>query len=251
MPEAAVEQRAAFSGMPVYQQSDWLDRFPTLFQGITGRAPGLDFGSADSVSRSDDRAYSSSTGKSGWDLLRQHSGILRVIRCRQVHGAAVARYEGNQAGGAVVLGDADALVTNQRGALLAVTVADCVPVYLVDPAHGILGLAHAGWRGAAAGVAPETVADMRSLGADLTMLYAHLGPAICGDCYEVGPEVSAAFGERPMARRAFDLRARIATQLESEGLRARNITTSRLCTRCGDRAFYSYRGGDRGRRMCA
>ncbi len=134
---------------------------------------------------------------------------------------------------------------------MAVTVADCVPVFLIDPGARLLGLAHAGWRGTAAGVVPATVARMGELGSEAASLYAHLGPAICGECYEVGPEVVAALGAVSLSPRRVDLRRHIAGQLAALGLHPGRVTVSDGCTRCDSGRYFSYRGGDRGQRMCA
>ncbi len=247
----ALERQTRLAGFPVFQHAEWMDRYPTLHQGITGRAPGLDFGFLPELNPSAEPVAEDGDPYDGWGMLQRGTGIPRVARCRQVHGALVARYQAGGGDGVVVLGEADGLVTDLAGVLLTVTVADCVPVYLLDPLQGVLGLAHAGWRGTAAGVVGATLRAMLPLGARLDSLCAHLGPAICGECYEVGPEVTTAlgqpFGEAPYV----DLRDVIAGQLRAEGVDPAQVTVSRHCTRCEDRAFYSYRAGDRGRRMCA
>ncbi|UCF20566.1 MAG: polyphenol oxidase family protein [Gemmatimonadota bacterium] len=249
--DPAVERLTRLAGLQVFRQADWMERFPTLLQGITGRAPGLDFGFLDGPTPTADPFAGDGSPSNGWEALQRGTGIRRVARCRQVHGAAVARHLAGEGDGVIVLGEADGLVTDMAGVLLTVTVADCVPVYLVDPIQRVLGLAHAGWRGTAAGVVGATLRAMLPLGARLDSLCAHLGPAICGECYEVGPEVTSALGESPEEGRYVDLRGLIASQLRAEGLGPAQVTVSRHCTRCEDRAFYSYRAGDRGRRMCA
>jgi YfiH family protein len=214
-----------------------------MVQGITGRAVEVDFGTAEQ--RPDDARNSD-----GWALLQSCSGIDHVARCRQIHGAHVFTYDEQHATGVSVLGRGDAIVTGRPGVLLAVTVADCVPVFMVDPERSLLGLAHAGWRGTAAGVVGSTLEAMRRLGAEAASLYVHLGPAICGPCYEVGPEVPAALGGSPEARHV-DLRAHIAQGLAESGIGGERLTVSAACTRCDAGSFFSYRGGDRERRMCA
>lgn len=106
-----------------------------------------------------------------------------------VHGAAVARVE---AGG--VAEGCDALVTDTAGVPLFASFADCYPIVVFDPVHGAAGLAHAGWRGTAAGVAANTVRAMQTaFGSRPADLLVGIGPGICGDCYEVGPEVARRF----------------------------------------------------------
>ena len=81
--------------------------------------------------------------------------------------------------------EADALVTNKTGLALGIVTADCAPVLLADPHAGVIGAAHAGWRGALNGVIENTVAAMVSLGASIDSIGAAIGPTIAQDSYEV------------------------------------------------------------------
>jgi YfiH family protein len=130
------------------------------------------------------------------------------------------------------LGEADGLVTAEAGVVLAVLTADCAPVLLADPAAGVVGAVHAGWRGLAAGVVEAGVAAMAALGADPAATVGLVGPAVGGCCYEVGPEVREAVGSRyPAAlattrdgRPALDPAAGAAQALEHAGIgRARVV----------------------------
>src|SRR6266511_2334094 len=87
----------------------------------------------------------------------------------------------------------DGMVTRTRGVALGILTADCAPVLLADPQAGVIGAAHAGWRGAKSGVLEETVAAMVRLGARVGSIGAAVGPSIRHDSYEVGPEFRAAF----------------------------------------------------------
>jgi YfiH family protein len=130
---------------------------------------------------------------------------------------------------------------------LAVTLADCVPVFLTHPS-GAFGMLHAGWRGTAAGIVGRAIADLRTLGARPEDCHAHLGPAICGACYEVGPEVVAAVrGERVDGPTRLDLRQALGAQLAAQGVR--HVTTSPFCTRCDNARFFSHRAGDGARHI--
>ncbi len=109
----------------------------------------------------------------------------RLLGITQVHGDAVATVaepwrpgEGPRA---------DAMVTDRPGLALGVITADCAPVLFADRARGIVGAAHAGWRGAAGGILEATVAAMRRLGAE--GIAAAVGPCIAQESYEVGPEL--------------------------------------------------------------
>jgi YfiH family protein len=247
---AAAELEVHFGGLRVFRHEAWTGRFPRLVQGITGRAAELDFGAGPRTERPADAA-SSPAPAGGWERLRQAMGIGRIARCRQVHGSDVALCPDPGPPGVRVLGEADALVTGAPDVLLAVTVADCVPVFIVDTERRIVGLAHAGWRGTAAGVVEATLEAMRRLGSEPRSWRLYLGPAICKGCYEVGPEVSGALGLSPAEGRFVDLRDRIAGRAVAAGVDPGRLTVSRACTRCQSDRFFSYRGGDRGQRMCA
>ncbi len=166
-----------------------------------------------------------------------------LVFLRQVHGSTVHTIDRPPLDGPP---PGDGLVTASPGLALVVLAADCVPVLLADPVAGVIGVAHAGRLGAAAGVVPATVRAMAALGAEPARIDALLGPAICGACYEVPAamraEVVAALpGAATVARRGtpgLDLRAGLARQLSSAGVAA--VVTDPACTAEDDR-FYSYR----------
>jgi hypothetical protein len=146
---------------------------------------------------------------------------------------------------------ADALVTARTGLALAVLTADCAPVLLTDHRAGVIGAAHAGWRGALDGVLEATVAAMVGLGARAGHIAAAVGPAIGQANYEVGPEFEERFRAAdpangrffvPSARAAhhrFDLAGYCARRLERAGLRAVEVLAR--CTYAESADFYSYR----------
>jgi YfiH family protein len=146
---------------------------------------------------------------------------------------------------------ADAVVTRMPGLAIGVTTADCGPILLADAEARVIGAAHAGWRGALAGVAEATVAAMEKLGAERSRLRAALGPMIRQDNYEVGRDLMARFAAedkasgrffRPAAREGhalFDLPGYIAERLARAGVR--QIEDLRLCTYADAGRFFSYR----------
>jgi polyphenol oxidase len=159
---------------------------------------------------------------------------------RQVHGADVVVVErhGQHAGA-----EADAAVTAVPGCVLAVQVADCAPVALV--ASSVVGVVHAGWRGLLAGVVPNAVAAMRSIGAG--EIDAVVGPCIDVACYEFGPEdldaVAAALGDgvrglTGSGSKALNLRAAVRASLRTAGVH--QITDTDVCTACSP-AHWSHR----------
>lgn len=212
------------------------------------------------------RESTTTTGVPGWEALlpwlragttrrgrgsrsaRIGDGWRSVVRSRQVHGAATKLHASAPAGESVV-GDGDGHLTRVPGLLLTVTLADCTPVFMADPAHRAVALLHAGWRGTAAGVLEEGVAAMqRAFASEPGDLLVHLGPAICGECYEVGPEVFEALGEAPPSRPApVDLRGVIRRRALATGIHAGRVSVSGECTLCGDGRYFSHRRGDTGR----
>jgi len=165
----------------------------------------------------------------------------RLVWMRQVHGAAVHVVD---APGRLPTGDG--LVTTQRRLALVALAADCVPVLLADPVAGVVGAAHAGRRGAAAGIATATLHAMTRLGGDPARIDVLLGPAVCGACYEVPAalrdEIEAALpGSATTTRHGtpgLDLRAGLAGQLRAAGVAT--VVVDPACT-MEDARFYSYR----------
>ncbi|WP_019630717.1 peptidoglycan editing factor PgeF [Actinomadura atramentaria] len=172
----------------------------------------------------------------------------RTVWMRQVHGADVAVVDAPGEGLEV-----DAVATAVPGLALAVLVADCAPVLLADPVAGVVGAAHSGRPGTAAGVVPALLDRMAGLGADPARVRAAVGPAACGGCYEVPAalrdEVAAVVPEaRAETRRgtpALDIRAGIAAQLARAGVT--DVSVDPRCTLESDDLFSYRRDGTTGR----
>jgi YfiH family protein len=151
-----------------------------------------------------------------------------LLGLKQVHGTAVVTVHTPWPAGQGQA--ADALVTNQPGIALGVITADCAPVLFHDEDAGVIGAAHAGWRGAAGGILEATIAAMLALGA--TRITAVVGPCIGPLSYEVGPDLYEAVlptlpnGEtffspgRPPDRRHFDLAAYCRGRLRGGNMQA-------------------------------
>jgi polyphenol oxidase len=110
-----------------------------------------------------------------------------LVGVTQVHGAIAVQVTGCWAPGTGPR--ADAMVTDRPGLALGIITGDCAPVLLADAEAGVIGAAHAGWRGAAAGVIEATIAGMAALGANLARIVAAIGPCIRQESYEVGPDL--------------------------------------------------------------
>ncbi len=200
-----------------------------------------------SLSTQGDEPVSDVIGR--WDALRL--GVLRAPRFatgRQVHGTRVVMHDGSWSGWLRV-DDADGHYAPDRGTGLAVTVADCVPVLIAHPSGAVAAI-HAGWRGTAAGIMRKALTVMAEDGLALSELRVHLGPAICGPCYEVSPEVYGQLTGKSVERpTTVDLRGLLAGQACAAGVRA--VTISDECSRCDDDRFFSHCGGDAGRQAAA
>lgn len=159
------------------------------------------------------------------------------------------------------------MVTNVPGLALGILTADCAPVLFADPAAGVIGAAHAGWRGAKGGVVAATVAAMVELGARRAGIAAAVGPCIAQPSYEVGPDFHSALtdddpstaglfkcADRP-GHFKFDLKGYVGGLLRAAGIPTINVLEHDTCA--DEDSFFSYRrtilngGGDYGRLLSA
>jgi YfiH family protein len=226
--------------LPALEHPEWRRDLPWLVQGTTtakihGRSFDLGLFSDASTPRSVLEA---------WEDLRRGLGVRTMVHARQIHEGAV-RFHRETAPGLHLTEPCDGHATADEGVALAVTTADCVPVFLVDPERRAVALLHAGWRGTAAGILERGLhvlgERVGSVPGDVSV---HLGPAICGACYEVGPEVFQALGlQTPTGPQAIDLRHHLAQRAIASEVPAESISISSHCTRCGGVSLFSHRGG--------
>ena len=172
-----------------------------------------------------------------------------LVIARQVHGTRVAVVEAPWPPGETPI--ADGMVTAGPGLALGLLTADCAPVFFVDGPSRIIGAAHAGWRGALAGILESTVETMIDLGGRATRIVAGVGACIGRESYEVGPSFPDPFLEeapdnheffRPAARQGhhmFDLGGYIRRRLASMGLREVAALDNDTCREAD--LFFSYR----------
>ena len=242
------------NGWPVLVLDEWRDAFPWLVQGTTTSGSGLseatrppfDLGLFSEGSSED-------AVRHNWRTLADGLQATAVVHARQPHGCVVRAWTGEPDVAEVpcLVDPCDGHITRTPGVILAVTTADCVPAFVVDPARRAVAMEHAGWRGAAAGIlenALESMADR--FGTRPGDAHLHLGPSICGDCYEVGPEVHEALGQRvPTSATPIDLRAILSNRAVVAGVGADRISVSGHCTLCGDVGLFSHRRGDAQRQV--
>lgn len=189
----------------------------------------------------------------------------RLVLSKQVHLCHVQKVTAADAGNGFFrenrFDDADALMTDEKDVPLVIFTSDCVPVFLYDPVHPAIALVHAGWRGTVGGIVRNTIEAMqREYGTNPEDVLSAIGPSICRQCFEIGPEVAEQFetafsghtgevlftgeGDRSYA----DLWRANELMLLSAGVRPDHITVSGLCTMCRPDLFFSHRatGGRRG-----
>lgn len=171
----------------------------------------------------------------------------RLFTCRQIHSAKVVVVDELWR----ELPEADAMVTKEKGVALGILTADCVPVLFADAGAGVIGAAHAGWRGAISGVLENTVKAMEELGALRKNIRGAIGPCIWQNSYEVGPEFPAPFLAEDGAnekyfraafksdRYMFDLAGYVLGKLKA--LELRDVEPSVSDTFADEEFFYSYR----------
>jgi len=157
--------------------------------------------------------------------------------------------------------DCDGIITNQPRVMIAVGVADCVPLLLLDPVKRVAAALHAGWKGSAANIAAKGVESLVKLfGSDRSRILAAIGPAIGPCCYEVDKTVCDAFSasgvewaevssEAGAGKWQLDLARVNLLQLLDAGLESGNIESAGKCVSCDHDRFFSYRrdGGETGR----
>jgi len=170
----------------------------------------------------------------------------RFATARQVHGARVVVHS-TEWEGWLRVAEADGHAAPERGTAAAVSIADCVPVFVAHPS-GATALLHSGWRGTAARILDQGVTALGHRGLAASELRVHLGPAICGACYEVSPDVYRLLtGREVSSPTPVDLRALLAGRARELGVR--HVSISPSCTRCHNDRFFSHRAGDSGRQI--
>lgn len=238
-------ERDADLEFPLRSNIQWSERWPWLIQGTTWRgADGtFDLGLFGREPVGEVLAR--------WRMLQNALGVRGIVHSRQVHRTGI-RVHDQATPGFTILDGFDGHHTAESGFALTVSIADCVPVSIIDPDTRTATLLHAGWRGVAAGIIERGIALAAESGAgDKAVLHVHFGPAICGRCYEVGPEVHEHLGlDVPDGRLPVDLRAVGAARAMNAGVPASAIGISASCTRCDrDRPYWSHRAGEAGRQL--
>lgn len=298
MPFRQVREARLPTRLPVFAHPEWVELFPWLFLGITGKGEaGLPPRDPETPTPEDRRPHPfdfrlfetehRADALDRWADLVEELGGERIVHSRQIHGSWVHIHGNGEEYGAggdhgtgedagassgvrtdhgtahasgdrphgpdrvQIVADGDGHITARPDTLLAVSIADCVPIFLVDSGGRGVGLLHGGWRGIAGGILEVGIALLQEeSGCGPEELFLHLGPSICGDCYEVGPEVHEALGlESPGHPSPVDLRSELGRRAASVGVPNSQVTISTFCTLCGDSPFFSHRGGESERQL--
>ena len=257
------EQPVPDPAVPRMELAEWSARYGVV-AGITTRGTGRGFSlglwSEENVGQVMTR----------WRALRAafRPAFSAVVLSHQVHGTAV-QWHSQPPDGWLILDGVDGHATGTRGVLLSITVADCIPVYLLAPTKHVVALLHAGWRGTSGGMLEQGVELVRREAfVKASEIVMHCGVGICGLCYEVGSEVLERLtperltperltpGRRPVVSRAespsghVDLREVLVRQAGELGVT--DVSVSPWCSAHDREHFFSHRAsGGRDGRMIA
>lgn len=228
----------ATSSMSSWLQADGWNQVPGLIHGFSQRIDGRNLA-----------------------LAKLNAAALPLYTLRQIHGDDILIV--HQESDTHAQPEADGLMSRESGVLLGIATADCVPVLMVAPEHGLIAALHAGWRGTLKGISQRAVTTLNDCWqVDPESIWVALGPSISPCCYEVGRDVGEALHERWRADSAWhphregdkgflDLRAINRAQCERVGVPASQIQSVGPCTFCASHDFASYRreGAGAGRQL--
>ena len=190
------------------------------------------------------------------DSLIRYAGIpvKRVVYAREIHSGSVMLAGENEDDDCFLRteeclitkpsGGYDSVITNVPGVMMCITTADCLPLFIYDPAAGAAAITHCGWRGICSGIASSTVELIRErFGGDPSRTVAAFGPCICGSCYEVGEELKSDFARlfaadeidrfftpRDNGKYLLDIRSAVTADLLRIGLKIDNIYDTGICS---------------------
>ncbi|MES2254195.1 MAG: peptidoglycan editing factor PgeF [Pseudomonadota bacterium] len=232
--------------MQMHRATD-LQKLPGIAHGFLGRDGGVSGGVYASLncgpgSRDDPAAVAANRAR----IVQALAPNAKLVSLAQIHSGTVHIIDANWNFDSRQ--DGDGMATALSGVMLGILTADCTPVLFADAEAGVIGAAHAGWKGAVAGVLENTVTAMTKLGANPARIVAAIGPTISQANYEVGTDLRARFdaaddrffsaSDRPGHHR-FDLPGYARSRLERAGVG--QIADLGLCTYPPANGFFSYR----------
>jgi YfiH family protein len=235
---------------PPFTTAKTLAALPSIQHGFFGRQGGASSGAFASLN------VSESGGDDASDVAENRTRIATTLGVPPSHLATIRQTHSDivitltEPPLASSRPEGDAMVTAVPGLALGILTADCTPILFADAEAGIIGAAHAGWKGAAGEIALRTIDAMVALGATRSRIVAAIGPTISGANYEVGPEFAADFlAAHPHAaahfsmpqgkREHFDLPGFVEAQLRAASIAA--VENLRLCTYAEPERYFSHR----------
>lgn len=254
---AAFTTHAAKNGL-IYHTANTLS-LPGLAHGFSTRAGGVSRGIFSALNLGINRGDSAENVLENYRIFCAALGVEAeaCVLAKQVHRDNVKLVTAADAGSGLLYPqnyEADALVTNSPGVPLVIFSADCIPTLYYDPVSRCIGVAHAGWRGTALGIAEKTIRSMvRLFGADPKNIRAAIGPGISQCCFETDSDVSdamcAALGADADAflqhgengKWHVDLKGINAYFMRCAGVLPENIAISAACTACDTALYWSHR----------
>lgn len=231
------------SGIPCFQFSHFRG-LPGIRHGIFTRRGGVSSGPYESLNVGPGVGDTPDHVKQNRRIVSSCLSAGNLIFPRQVHGASVLKIDGNHVPGTPLVGDA--MMTDVPGKFLAVQVADCQPVLLVDPVEQVVAAVHSGWRGSAQNVIGGAIDAMRgAFDCRPVNILAGIGPSLgpcCGEFVHYRRELPEQFWKYKDDADRFNFWAISREQLMAGGVLEKNIHTGGLCTKCRTDLFFSYRG---------
>jgi polyphenol oxidase len=232
-----------------YYQFEHLAAFPEIQHGVFARAPGCSEAPFHRLNVSLAVGDDARRVERNRRLVAESMQAEQLVFARQVHGEAVVVIDGRPASADVLektgIPVGDAMVTDQPGKFLVVSVADCQPILMYDPRRRLVANVHSGWRGSIADVAGRTVAVMvERFGCRPGDVRAGIGPSLgpcCAEFTNYREEIPSELWAYKIDAARFDFWAMSRDQLIRAGVPRDRILVSGLCTKCGTDRFFSYR----------
>ncbi|WP_368077880.1 peptidoglycan editing factor PgeF [Bacillus sp. NTK074B] len=252
-----------------YSIGEWTEGTPQLIAGITTRRGGSSSGPFDTFNMGLHVGDEETSVIHNRHLLATglNMPLFTWVAAEQTHGSTIYTPCSKDAGKGAEdykssIKDTDGFMTRERNILLTMCYADCVPLYFLDRATGMIGLAHAGWKGTVLRIGPKMVESFIGKGSSISSLEVVIGPSICRDCYVVDDYVidkvkktledenNLPYNLKEEGQYNLDLKELNRKLLIQGGLNPDQIRTSSFCSSCHEE-FFSYRrdGGKTGRIM--
>lgn len=228
--------------MASFHSSERLNNFQSIKHGFFKRSGGVSKGIYSKLNcRGASADDPENVSKNRLIALTSLCNKSKFANIKQIHSSNVHVYDGK-----IGIPEVDAVVTDQKNIALSISTADCAPILLSDPNAGIIGAAHAGWKGAHSGIIENTVSAMCDLGAAPENISAAIGPCIAQKSYEVGPELYDAIADRNyfvmsknVGRYMFDLESYVSDRLWQAEIT--KIDQLKMDTYDETNNFFSYR----------